>query len=52
MGYQKEAKDDNEKKKKHEVWTSTPMKKSMGTQEGEIRKNIKYHKNPPVLTII
>ena len=31
---------------------STPTKKRTGTQEGEIRKKMKYQKNPPVLTII
>jgi hypothetical protein len=31
--------------------TSTPTKKRMGTQEAEIRKNMKYHKNPPMITI-
>jgi hypothetical protein len=33
------------------VQTSTPPKKRTGTQEGEIRKKMKYHKNPPTITI-
>jgi hypothetical protein len=38
--------------KKIEAQTSTPPKKRTRTHEAEIRKKMKYHKNPPSLTII
>jgi hypothetical protein len=47
----KEVKYGEATKKKTEVQTSTPTKKRMGTQEAEIRKKMKYHKNPPTITI-
>jgi recombinational DNA repair ATPase RecF len=40
-----------EETKKIEVQNSTPKKKRTVTQEAEIRKNMKYHKNPPTITI-
>jgi hypothetical protein len=36
---------------KTETQNSTPTKKRMRAQEEEIRKNMKYHKNPPTITI-
>ena len=36
---------------KTEAQTSTPNKKRMRAHEEEIRKKMKYHKNPPTITI-
>jgi hypothetical protein len=48
---QKEVQDEEVEKKKTEAHTSTPPNKRNQSQEGEISKNMKYHKNPPILTI-
>jgi NACalpha-BTF3-like transcription factor len=47
----KEVKYGETTKMKTEAQTSTPTKKRMGAQEEEIRKKMKYHKNPPTITI-